>query len=444
MKNNYHFLNILIIIIIIIQKDTAATSSTVIDDDDNNNNIKNNLYLNLLNDKYSTSLNARCLDGSPPAYYINKPQVNSINASKYIIYFQGGGWCYTVEECFARSITSIGSSKSYEKIITSDSKGGIINSNETSNPNFHSWTRVWVPYCDGTSWSGNLNKPIVNKNNKTIHYRGRANMIALVTALRRDQGMNNATSVIIDGGSAGGLTVLLHSDFFGSLLPKHVLNNYAAIGDAGWFRPDMKLDKVGYTNEMETMVKLSNASMDIDCLNHYNTDADKSKCIFAPIVFPFITTKMFILEGRYDSWQLHHILGWYCATYGKTLDNCTKNDNATLELYGTAMKKSIQLALKSSSHHANTAGAFVSQCIIHVQSVFNENHDVWNNQLVINGKTPHDVVSEWYFGTTISSRSSSATTNNKSIDDSNNIDGNGIEIEDCGDFGCNVFCQSYT
>ena len=40
------------------------------------------------------------------------------------------------------------------------------------------------------------------------------------------------------------------------ILPKHVLNNYAAIGDAGWFRPDMKLDKVGYTNEMETMVNL--------------------------------------------------------------------------------------------------------------------------------------------------------------------------------------------
>jgi hypothetical protein len=33
---------------------------------------------------------ARCLDGSPPAYYI-RPASASANATKYVLYFQGGG-----------------------------------------------------------------------------------------------------------------------------------------------------------------------------------------------------------------------------------------------------------------------------------------------------------------------------------------------------------------
>ena len=107
---------------------------------------------------------------------------------------------------------------------------------------------------------------------------------------------------------------------------------------------------------------------------------------------------MFILEGAYDSWQLHNILGFPCATYGQNLEHCSKAQNASLENYGVAMRASIRTALDSTGHHKQSSGAFVSQCIIHVQSAFNENHDVWHGMLRVNGKTPHDIVSEWYFG----------------------------------------------
>ena len=367
---------------------------------------------NFLDDAYSKAVNARCLDGSTPAYYLRKASRKE-NSTKFIVYFQGGGWCYSLAECVARAATPIGSSSTYPETL--QSKGGIVDPDPEKNPNFHSWNHVWVPYCDGTSWSGNRVKP-VKVGNTTIYYRGRANMQALAAALRRDAGMESATDVIMDGGSAGGLTVLLHADFFGSLLPS--ASKFAAIGDAGWFRPSMALDKVGYTESIRVMVANSNATSDFDCIR---SQKEVSNCFFAPTVFPHLSTKMFILEGAYDSWQLHHILGFPCATYEQTLEHCSKAQNASLENYGDAMRASIRSALESTRHHKQTSGAFVSQCIIHVQSAFNENHDVWHGMLRVNEETPHDVVSEWYFGL-----------------------GKGISIEDCGYFGCNKFCQTYT
>ena len=44
-----------------------------------------------------------------------------------------------------------------------------------------------------------------------------------------------------------------------------------------------------------------------------------------------------------------------------------------------------------------TAGAFVSSCIIHVQSAFNENHVAWHN-ITVGGATPSDVVADWLAG----------------------------------------------
>ena len=412
----------------------------------------NPMQLNLLNDTYSTTiLRAKCLDGSPPAYYIRKGQ--GINSTKYIIYFQGGGWCYTLKECLARSTTPLGSSTSYPNSIPANqSKGGIVDPTLSKNPNFYTWTHVYVPYCDGTSWSGNQQHsvPVENKaensrgknSQSIIWYRGRNNMIALVKALQRDQNLNQATDVIIDGGSAGGLTVLLHADFFHSLLQPsthtddthiHTTTNYTsyllptiatqtrfgAIGDAGWFRPSVQLDNKNYTALMKTMYRASNATTDQSCMN--SNSKDPSNCVFASVVFPYLTSKMFVLEGAYDSWQLANVMGFPCASYWQNLTKCTAQQNQTLELYGTSMKESIQKALVSTTHHAKTAGTFVSQCIIHVQSSYNEYHDVWHDKLYVNGLTPHDVVSDWYFRNT-----------------------GGRVIEDCGSFGCNPYCQSYT
>ena len=54
---------------------------------------------------------ARCLDGSPGAYYIRKG-VGS-GANKWYIHHQGGGWCESLDDCLGRSKGALGSSNGY-------------------------------------------------------------------------------------------------------------------------------------------------------------------------------------------------------------------------------------------------------------------------------------------------------------------------------------------
>jgi len=60
-----------------------------------------------------------CLDGSQGAYYLSM-FTGLENEDKFILYFEGGGWCgssnnleETIEDCYQRSKTTLGSSLSY-------------------------------------------------------------------------------------------------------------------------------------------------------------------------------------------------------------------------------------------------------------------------------------------------------------------------------------------
>jgi hypothetical protein len=46
--------------------------------------------------------------------------------------------------------------------------GGLMSSSAAANPNFHDWNAVYVPYCDGTSWSGDLDGPV-----EGLYFRGK-------------------------------------------------------------------------------------------------------------------------------------------------------------------------------------------------------------------------------------------------------------------------------
>lgn len=72
---------------------------------------------------------ALCLDGTKPAYYFKEGK--KLN---WVIYFEGGGWCgtpeslgATIEDCYQRSKTRLGSSNSYTD--TYQYKDGLLGDN---------------------------------------------------------------------------------------------------------------------------------------------------------------------------------------------------------------------------------------------------------------------------------------------------------------------------
>ena len=71
-----------------------------------------------------------------------------------IIHLEGGGWCYDEKLCLERSKTNLGSSKKWPAVH--EFKSGFVSDNENVNPVFFDWNLVFVPYCDGASFTGNV------------------------------------------------------------------------------------------------------------------------------------------------------------------------------------------------------------------------------------------------------------------------------------------------
>ena len=127
------------------------------------NLVPNNIAHLIKLTRYAQNNGAGCLDGSPGAYYIssniNMNMTNNTSQNKWIIWFEGGGWCYSEQDCLQRSYTTRGSSKRYKKTFDMNSIAQLSNDKEI-NPLMFDWNKVRVKYCDGASYGGNRTTPI--------------------------------------------------------------------------------------------------------------------------------------------------------------------------------------------------------------------------------------------------------------------------------------------
>ncbi|KAK9175758.1 hypothetical protein WN944_027765 [Citrus x changshan-huyou] len=168
---------------------------------------------------------AVCLDGSPPAYHFDKGFGAGIN--NWLVFIEGGGWCNDVTTCHVRANTGFGSSKKMGEEVNFT---GILSNEQKYNPDFYNWNRIEVKYCDGASFTGDLEAvdPATN-----LHFRGARVFLAVMKDLLMAKGMINAQNAILSGCSAGGLTSILHCDNFRALFP--VGTRVKCLADAGYF-----------------------------------------------------------------------------------------------------------------------------------------------------------------------------------------------------------------
>ncbi|EEC73846.1 hypothetical protein OsI_08601 [Oryza sativa Indica Group] len=129
---------------------------------------------------------AVCLDGSPPAYHLARGFGSGVNS--WLVHFEGGGWCSNVTTCLQRKRTRLGSSKQMAKQIAFS---GILSNTPDYNPDFYNWNKVKVRYCDGSSFTGDVEK--VDPATK-LHYRGARVWQAVMDDLLA-KGMNSANNV---------------------------------------------------------------------------------------------------------------------------------------------------------------------------------------------------------------------------------------------------------
>jgi hypothetical protein len=104
-----------------------------------------------------------CLDGTPGGYYIRRGAPGN---NRWVVFFEGGGWCNSDVACASRAHGALGSSLSYaSKVPMPDWYEG---SQLYATPPFDTATLIHAMYCDGGSWAGQASAPVQVRVNSTV------------------------------------------------------------------------------------------------------------------------------------------------------------------------------------------------------------------------------------------------------------------------------------
>lgn len=281
---------------------------------------------------------AKCLDGSAPTFELTR----NVSSTSWVLFLEGGGWCQgpdenaTLTSCAQRAGLvwpptdasqlrdhDAGDASSAEVLKTRSNIpapapadiGGVMAQDGAVNPDFYTWNKVFIHYCDGASFGSSREEPI-NVSTRDgapaqMWMRGRNNFDAVISYLQSDVGMGNATEVILSGGSAGGLAVFYNLDHLATLLPSNV--RLTGFPDAGFFldAADERGEyayRAGFIGADPVWNVTGSGGTNLKCLEANPTAT--WKCLMAPYLASFITTPYFVMNAIYDAYQTANVR-WY-------------------------------------------------------------------------------------------------------------------------------------
>ena len=370
------------------------------------------MKLHMMSDKGLKHNGAVCLDGTDAGFYYAPASDASKNAS-WQLYFQGGGWCYDKVDCFGRSNSRLGSSKTWSPTV---SAGGIMSDNCDVNPDFCNFHRVYMPYCDGDSFSGNREEAVVVKG-KPLYFRGHRVLRAVLDTLVRDHGLGTAKEVLLTGCSAGGLSTFRHADYVHATVKAAApgLQTFKAAPISGFFLDHDTVDgQRVYAAEMANIFNLANSSGGVNAACIAATPRSEAwRCNFAEKAYEFTSTPIMPLNSAADCWQTSCILtsslpaafpnqtdigngvctsapGWQnCSCYGCDVEKCTSKQVATLNGYigdfGAIMEH-------KATYTKPGNGAFIHSCHTHCEA----QDDHAYTTFAVGGVTIQQAVSKWW------------------------------------------------
>lgn len=362
-------------------------------------------------DAYFKATGALCIDGTPAGYYF-VPAANTSNKNDWQLYFEGGGWCYDEEDCLGRSHGNLGSSKGWP---ASKGAGGIMDSDCTNNPDFCNFNRVYMAYCDGNSFSGNRDQPVL-QNGSPLYFRGRRIIDTVLSHLTENHGLGDAENVLLTGCSAGGLATYLHTDYVGDYLKTKVasLRKYKAASISGFFLLHNTVEnKPVYPTQMQYIFNLANSTHGVNdaCIAAHAATGDQWKCNFAEEAYAHTHSPTFPLNSALDSWQTGCIYtselapgfpnqtgfengvcsaaaGWpACA---RSPEACTQPQIKMMNQYIADFETKMNVN-GAATYNKPGNGAFVHSCHTHCEAQGGS----WNS-FKIGGVSMQQAVSKWW------------------------------------------------
>ncbi len=353
---------------------------------------------------------AKCLDGTPGAYYFRPSPANSTDSDKWLIYLMGGGVCTGKENCYQRSLTRLGSSALWPH-LSQNNPQGPLSTNCTINPDFCNYNHVHVIYCDGMIYTGNQNN-VVMYGNHTLYYRGSRIWKGVIDHLAMTTSFSSASTVLLTGCSAGGLATFLHGDQIAARIRSHVtgLKKIRSMPISGFF---LRQPNADYLPVLEMLTSELIASCNgTDQLNGLCRDrvtqSASDVCTFPEFVFSGSTLPTFALNSKTDAWQVMCTLlgaptatGFGCGSVQPTA-SCLGNGSPTAAFNNCTVQQMLPILWYQDTFlnrvwavdgfHRPGSGSFISSCFTHCEA----SEDYYWYNLAIDGVTMQQAVSRWW------------------------------------------------
>jgi hypothetical protein len=421
---------------------------------------------------------ARCLDGTPPAFFY-RPGTGS-GVDKFHIHHESGGWCTNLHDCYHRSNNFLGSTDKLPltnhdlRFCTSSYRGvdgekiprpcffdgyrGLMSSDPETNPVAHNWNSVYIRYCDGGSYAGNVKEPVTMTSkgslSKKLFFRGKAILDAVYDTLLEEWDLKKAKEVMIVGTSAGGLSIFLHLDYLKDKITKSSSLSASSppvrvigVSDGGYFVNYPSIKGIhSYTPHFKNIFYMQNIATTVNqkCIKHYSslspisessgsktikskrkktkkkekdvlkTEDDQTwKCFMAEYLLPFIETDLFIVNSLIDNWSGSTIMDLNDTViqdcfYPENAKgrNCSENVKTYLQQF-----RQSQISRNSSLHHylfkfhhrtnfhhhlAPSAASRRGGWFLNCWTHVMLYYDDWWSEIKSNGYTMKDTFSSWY------------------------------------------------
>lgn len=317
------------------------------------------------------SFGARTGDGSAGGYYFLKGKGE--DASKYVVYLQGGGECRTLSDChnWFRSGKADSSSWSSTKSLESSN---VLDTDCTNNPDFCNWSKVFLPYVTADMWSGTRMDQCEELGG--YYFSGHNILRAFVEDLKQHGDYVAPSHALITGSSAGGIGALTHTDFFADAWSSAVVKGAP---ECGFFYAGVSA-KTDYGQGSETPA--SSLGFISEWAPYFSpacsdaTGGNMSLCTDAHFLYPHVKSPLFIRENLFDTAKLGNC-GFNAQSDG---------DVEYLKAWGKWMKAQLAVVRQSAKD-----GYFVASCLQHGGNFGFESSPV------INGVNMRDALSNWYF-----------------------------------------------
>lgn len=247
---------------------------------------------------------ARCLDGTLSALYV-EPAAAPVNATRFVIFLEGGGECASAGSCSAATSSVLGSAKYFPQQKTFD-EGVFYASALSSNP-FSGYTRVYLPYCSQDLHSGT--RTVASPTTFGYYFAGHLIFRAVIDALVANHGFGAATEVILTGASAGGIGAWINVNYLTSRVPAAARVTIAPIAGMYFFA----YPYAGVNHTSSELVDFREAAWPgnvalwasyIDPACAAGLGARSYACMLSNYSFPYIRAEAFVVEAQTDQVQL--------------------------------------------------------------------------------------------------------------------------------------------